>query len=57
MKRRMNAKSTEQQMNNSKKNEAERKTTHIPIYITENGCDAPGEAKMSMDEVVHDSFR
>jgi hypothetical protein len=29
----------------------------IPIYVTENGCDAPGEASKSLDDVLHDAFR
>ncbi|KAJ1437497.1 glycoside hydrolase superfamily [Ochromonadaceae sp. CCMP2298] len=29
----------------------------VPIYITENGCDAPGEAQMSVAEALQDSFR
>ena len=27
------------------------------LYITENGCDAPGESKMAFPEVLHDQFR
>ncbi|CAE7616782.1 BGLU11, partial [Symbiodinium microadriaticum] len=30
---------------------------HTSIYITENGCDVPGESQMSLDDALHDSFR
>eukprot|EP01032_Pedospumella_encystans_P013556 gene13556-15600_t len=29
----------------------------IPIYITENGCDAPGESEMSIEDTLRDTFR
>jgi len=28
-----------------------------PIYITENGCDIPGENEMSLEEALNDEFR
>jgi beta-glucosidase len=29
----------------------------VPIFITENGCDAPGESQMSLQEALNDTFR
>lgn len=29
----------------------------LPIYVTENGCDAPGEAKMPLSQALRDSYR
>ena len=29
----------------------------VPIYVTENGCDAPGEARMSIEQALQDDFR
>jgi beta-glucosidase/6-phospho-beta-glucosidase/beta-galactosidase len=35
----------------------ESRRQRIPIYVTENGCDAPGEATKPLEDVLHDSFR
>jgi beta-glucosidase len=35
----------------------ENREVNIPIYITENGCDVPNEAKMSKRQILKDSFR
>ena len=30
---------------------------HPIIYITENGCDVPGESQMELQESLNDTFR
>ena len=30
---------------------------HPIIYITENGCDVPGESQMELQEALNDTFR
>lgn len=28
-----------------------------PIFITENGCDVPGESQLSLEDALNDTFR
>jgi beta-glucosidase/6-phospho-beta-glucosidase/beta-galactosidase len=34
-----------------------RNSERLPIYVTENGADAPGETKLPIAEALHDEFR